>query len=188
MPTIICTVFIGGLSFQGLWVTMMEENCSLQSNMRSTRGRCSLNGWKTGYTWALGCQEVSTANSLALRHSASVRTGSTLLNNTWNQTSISTTLHHTHTQVNTFRSNLLLSRYKQHKTDFEVVPPERPLALPCQVRGCHCSGYQYVPRIGPNPVRCRCKHLPQDHSEATGYLCKKCESEITTFKACSLSR
>ncbi|KAG7245063.1 hypothetical protein INR49_023629 [Caranx melampygus] len=67
-------------------------------------------------------------------------------------------------------------RYKQHKTDFTVVPSERPLALPCQVRGCHCPAYQYVPRIGPNPVRCRCKHLPQDHSEAAGHLCKKCNS------------
>ncbi|XP_056273978.1 protein FAM221A [Pseudoliparis swirei] len=67
-------------------------------------------------------------------------------------------------------------RYKQHKTDFEVVPSERPLALPCQVRGCPCSAYQYVPQIGPNPVRCRCKHFPQDHSEASGHLCKKCSS------------
>ncbi|XP_071355668.1 protein FAM221A isoform X1 [Trachinotus anak] len=67
-------------------------------------------------------------------------------------------------------------RYKQHKTDFEVVPSERPLALPCQARGCHCPAYQYVPRIGTTPVRCRCKHLPQDHSEATGHLCKKCSS------------
>ncbi|XP_038580600.1 protein FAM221A isoform X3 [Micropterus salmoides] len=67
-------------------------------------------------------------------------------------------------------------RYKQHKTDFEVVPSERPLTLPCRVRGCHCPAYQYVPRIGPNPVHCRCKHLPQDHSEATGHLCKKCTS------------
>ncbi|XP_018522918.1 LOW QUALITY PROTEIN: protein FAM221A [Lates calcarifer] len=67
-------------------------------------------------------------------------------------------------------------RYKQHKTDFEVVPPERPLALPCQVRGCHCLAYEYVPRVGPNPVRCRCKHSPQDHSEATGHMCKKCSS------------
>lgn len=75
-----------------------------------------------------------------------------------------------------------MSRYKQHKTDFEVVPSERPLTLPCRVRGCHCPAYQYVPRIGPNPVHCRCKHLPQDHSEATGHLCKKCESEITIFK------
>ncbi|XP_068431862.1 protein FAM221A isoform X1 [Clinocottus analis] len=67
-------------------------------------------------------------------------------------------------------------RYKQHKTDFEVVPSERPRALPCQVRGCRCSAYQYVPHIGTNPVRCRCKHFPQDHSEVTGYLCKKCSS------------
>ncbi|KAM8840191.1 protein FAM221A [Spinachia spinachia] len=67
-------------------------------------------------------------------------------------------------------------RYKQHRTDFEAVPSERPLSLPCQVGGCPCSAYQYVPRIGPNPVRCSCKHFPRDHSEATGLLCKKCSS------------
>ncbi|XP_041665715.1 protein FAM221A [Cheilinus undulatus] len=67
-------------------------------------------------------------------------------------------------------------RYKQHKTEFEVVPAERPLALPCLVRGCYCVAYQFVPRLGPNPVRCRCKHLPEDHSEATGHLCRKCRS------------
>lgn len=74
--------------------------------------------------------------------------------------------------------NMYSFRYKQHKTDFEVVPSERPLALPCQVRGCNCSAYQYVPQIGSTPVRCRCKHLPNDHSEAAGHLCKKCETEI----------
>ncbi|XP_035038624.1 protein FAM221A [Hippoglossus stenolepis] len=67
-------------------------------------------------------------------------------------------------------------RYKQHKTEFEVVPSERPLALPCQVRGCRCPAFQYVPQNGPNPVRCRCKHLPQDHREAMGHVCKKCSS------------
>ncbi|XP_030003936.1 protein FAM221A [Sphaeramia orbicularis] len=67
-------------------------------------------------------------------------------------------------------------RYKQHKTDFEVIPSGRPLALPCQVRGCQCSTYEFVPRNGPTPVRCKCKHLPQDHSEAAGHLCKKCTS------------
>ncbi|XP_047461347.1 protein FAM221A [Mugil cephalus] len=67
-------------------------------------------------------------------------------------------------------------RYKQHKTEWEVVPTERPLALPCQVGGCRCSAYQYVPRLGPNPVRCRCKHLPQDHSEAAGHPCEMCSS------------
>ncbi|XP_069033031.1 protein FAM221A [Embiotoca jacksoni] len=67
-------------------------------------------------------------------------------------------------------------RYKQHKTEWEVVPSERPLALPCQVRGCRCPAYEYVPRLGPNPIRCRCKHLPQDHSEATGHFCKMCRS------------
>ncbi|XP_076006136.1 protein FAM221A [Genypterus blacodes] len=67
-------------------------------------------------------------------------------------------------------------RFKQHQTDFEVVPSERPLTLPCRVRGCRCSAYLYVPQNGTQPVRCRCKHLPQDHSEASGHLCQKCTS------------
>ncbi|KAM4539072.1 protein FAM221A [Odontesthes bonariensis] len=67
-------------------------------------------------------------------------------------------------------------RYKEHKTEWEVVPFERPLVLPCKVRGCHCSAFHYVPRLGPNPVRCRCKHLPQDHSEVMGHFCKMCTS------------
>ncbi|KAG7275219.1 hypothetical protein CRUP_013007 [Coryphaenoides rupestris] len=29
-------------------------------------------------------------------------------------------------------------KFKQHKTDFEVVPHGGPLALPCQVKGCRC--------------------------------------------------
>lgn len=77
-------------------------------------------------------------------------------------------------------------RYKQHKTDFEVVPSERPLALPCGVIGCNCPAYQYVPKVGSNPVRCRCKHLPQDHSFAAGHLCNKCESEITPVQIQSI--
>ncbi|KAG7456493.1 hypothetical protein JOB18_044589 [Solea senegalensis] len=67
-------------------------------------------------------------------------------------------------------------RYKQHKTDFEVIPSERPLTLQCQVRGCRCPTYEYVPRNGPKHVRCRCKHLPEDHSVTAGHLCRKCHS------------
>ncbi|XP_027892570.1 protein FAM221A isoform X2 [Xiphophorus couchianus] len=39
-------------------------------------------------------------------------------------------------------------RYKQHQTEFEP---------------------------GGVMVRCKCKHLPQDHSEAAGHMCKKCK-------------
>ncbi|CAG5890923.1 unnamed protein product, partial [Menidia menidia] len=67
-------------------------------------------------------------------------------------------------------------RYKEHKTEWELVPTERPLLLPCEVRGCHCSAFHYVPRLGPNPVRCICKHLPQDHREVMSHLCKLCDS------------
>ncbi|CAG11106.1 unnamed protein product, partial [Tetraodon nigroviridis] len=66
-------------------------------------------------------------------------------------------------------------RYKQHKVDFEEVPSERPLRLPCRVRGCRCSAYRYIPQIGSNHVRCKCKHLPQDHSE-DDHICQKCGS------------
>ncbi|KAM9824086.1 protein FAM221A [Neosynchiropus ocellatus] len=66
-------------------------------------------------------------------------------------------------------------RYKQHKTDFEEVPSERPLTLPCKVAGCQCVAYEYVPQNGSVQVRCRCKHLPEDHSEAAGHSCKKCQ-------------
>ncbi|XP_061109897.1 protein FAM221A [Conger conger] len=67
-------------------------------------------------------------------------------------------------------------RYKQHQTDFEQVPEERPLALPCRVRGCRCASYLYVLQSGPQAARCRCKHSAQDHSEAPGHLCGKCST------------
>uniref|UniRef100_A0A3P9MZJ8 Protein FAM221A n=1 Tax=Poecilia reticulata TaxID=8081 RepID=A0A3P9MZJ8_POERE len=66
-------------------------------------------------------------------------------------------------------------RYKQHQTEFEVIPSERPIALQCKVSGCRCSSYNYIPQPGCAMVRCKCKHLPQDHSEAAGHLCKKCK-------------
>ncbi|XP_061123979.1 protein FAM221A [Syngnathus typhle] len=66
-------------------------------------------------------------------------------------------------------------RYKQHKTDFEVIPSERPLRLPCRVRKCLCCAYEYLPHIGAVPARCRCKHLPRDHTEGAGHLCRKCD-------------
>lgn len=86
----------------------MVADCSPRSNMRSTRGRCSLNAWKTGCLWALGCQKVSTAISLVLRHSASVHIGSTLLYyHTSNQTSLS--LAHVHKNTNVSVSILISS-------------------------------------------------------------------------------
>ncbi|KAL4629698.1 protein FAM221A-like [Arapaima gigas] len=67
-------------------------------------------------------------------------------------------------------------RYKQHQTDFEELPPTRPLSLPCLVRGCRCTSYFYVHLNGSQPLRCRCKHSAQDHSEATGHPCRKCST------------
>ncbi|XP_035651680.1 protein FAM221A isoform X5 [Oncorhynchus keta] len=67
-------------------------------------------------------------------------------------------------------------RYKQHQTDFEEVPSERPIALPCRVQGCQCLAFQYVHLNGSQPVRCRCKHSAYDHSETSEHLCGKCSS------------
>ncbi|KAK2158466.1 hypothetical protein NP493_1786g00025 [Ridgeia piscesae] len=69
-------------------------------------------------------------------------------------------------------------RYKQHKTDFETVPEERPISLPCQVRGCHCTSYHYIPLMGGTGIRCKCKHPAEEHSEKAPYRCKKsvCQS------------
>ena len=68
------------------------------------------------------------------------------------------------------------SRYKQHRTDFERVPSERPICLPCQVKGCKCISYHYVPLVGSNPIRCTCKHLANEHSSARPYMCQKCKN------------
>ncbi|XP_069474738.1 protein FAM221A [Ambystoma mexicanum] len=65
-------------------------------------------------------------------------------------------------------------RYKQHKTDFEELPAGRPIEVPCRVPKCQCSSYLYVPLNGTRPIRCRCKHFSDEHSEANSHRCKKC--------------
>ncbi|XP_027429720.1 protein FAM221A isoform X3 [Zalophus californianus] len=69
-------------------------------------------------------------------------------------------------------------RYKQHKTDFETIPQQRPISLPCRVSGCGCRAYLYVPLNGTQPIRCRCKHLADQHSAAPGFLCNACAPSI----------
>nr|KAF6302269.1 family with sequence similarity 221 member A [Pipistrellus kuhlii] len=74
-------------------------------------------------------------------------------------------------------------RYKQHKTDFETVPQQRPISLPCRVPGCLCRAYLYVPLNGTQPVRCRCKHFADQHSAQPGFLCSAC-SKCSGFHSC----
>ena len=64
-------------------------------------------------------------------------------------------------------------RYKQHRTDFDTIPRERPLNLPCQANGCRCIGYHYVPLMGSAAIRCTCKHSADEHAASKPYLCKK---------------
>ncbi|KAB1275999.1 Serine/threonine-protein kinase 31 [Camelus dromedarius] len=74
-------------------------------------------------------------------------------------------------------------RYKQHKTDFEAIPQQRPISLPCRVTGCPCRAYLYVPLNGAQPVRCRCKHFADQHSAAPGFTCNAC-SKCSGFHSC----
>ncbi|ETE68857.1 hypothetical protein L345_05342, partial [Ophiophagus hannah] len=55
-------------------------------------------------------------------------------------------------------------RYKQHKTDFEVIPKERPISIPCRVSRCPCKSYNFVPLNGTQPIRCRCSKCAGFHS------------------------
>ncbi|XP_032499132.1 protein FAM221A isoform X3 [Phocoena sinus] len=74
-------------------------------------------------------------------------------------------------------------RYKQHKTDFETIPQQRPISLPCQVTGCPCRAYLYVPLNGMQPIRCRCKHFADQHSAGPGFMCNAC-SQCSGFHSC----
>ncbi|XP_006832345.1 PREDICTED: protein FAM221A [Chrysochloris asiatica] len=80
-------------------------------------------------------------------------------------------------------------RYKQHKTDFETMPQQRPISLPCQVTGCQCRAYLYVPLNGTQPIRCRCKHFAEQHSAASDLICTACElPESTSSQVSSLRK
>uniref|UniRef100_A0A2I2Y8K3 Protein FAM221A n=1 Tax=Gorilla gorilla gorilla TaxID=9595 RepID=A0A2I2Y8K3_GORGO len=74
-------------------------------------------------------------------------------------------------------------RYKQHKTDLETIPQQRPIDLPCQVTGCQCRAYLYVRLSGSQPIRCRCKHFADQHSAVPGFTCNTC-SKCSGFHSC----
>ncbi|KAK2526367.1 hypothetical protein Q9966_010951, partial [Columba livia] len=74
-------------------------------------------------------------------------------------------------------------RYKQHKTDYEVIPEDRPICVPCRVSRCPCQSYHYVPLNGTQPIRCRCKHFADQHSAAPGFSCNSC-SKCSGFHSC----
>ncbi|XP_072184842.1 protein FAM221A [Excalfactoria chinensis] len=74
-------------------------------------------------------------------------------------------------------------RYKQHKTDYEVIPKDRPICVPCRVSHCPCRSYHYVPLNGTQPIRCRCKHFADQHSAAPGFNCNSCTT-CSGFHSC----
>lgn len=76
-------------------------------------------------------------------------------------------------------------KYIQHKTDFEKIPSERPILLPCKIKGCGCHSYHYVPLNGSQPIRCKCKHFTDEHSTVSPHKCKnggcKCSGFTSSF-------
>ncbi|EDV26740.1 Protein FAM221A [Trichoplax sp. H2] len=80
-------------------------------------------------------------------------------------------------------------RYKQHKTDFEVIPSERPIAMPCRAKGCLCKSYHYIPAMGSQHIKCSaCKHPSNEHSPKSPYKCarsncgsKQCQGFKTSY-------
>ena len=73
------------------------------------------------------------------------------------------------------RDLISLNRYRGHKTDFEKIPSERPILLPCNVKGCGCRSYSYMPKMGSQPIRCKCKHFSDDHAVRSPHKCKNGE-------------
>ncbi|XP_064614203.1 protein FAM221A-like isoform X2 [Liolophura sinensis] len=63
-------------------------------------------------------------------------------------------------------------RFREHKTDFDKIPGERPIHLPCRAKKCRCASYHYVPLNGSQPIRCRCKHFSDEHGAAEPYDCR----------------
>ncbi|KAH3691411.1 protein FAM221A-like [Dreissena polymorpha] len=76
-------------------------------------------------------------------------------------------------------------KYVQHKTDFEKIPSERPILVPCKIKGCGCKSYHYVPKNGTQPIRCSCKHFADEHSAVRPHKCKnagcKCSGFLSSY-------
>ncbi|XP_002126539.2 protein FAM221A-like [Ciona intestinalis] len=73
-------------------------------------------------------------------------------------------------------------RYKQHVTDFKEKVKDTK-ELKCKIVGCRCTGYNYVPRNGTQPLRCHCKHQATEHSEKSPFLCKNHKCGCSGFRS-----
>lgn len=77
-------------------------------------------------------------------------------------------------------------RYKQHLTDFESPSGITQSSLKCKNRSCTCSGYDYVPKNGNQPLRCHCKHVSSDHGAKSPHACQNkscpCQEFVTSFR------
>ncbi|XP_064614202.1 protein FAM221A-like isoform X1 [Liolophura sinensis] len=74
-------------------------------------------------------------------------------------------------------------RFREHKTDFDKIPGERPIHLPCRAKKCRCASYHYVPLNGSQPIRCRCKHFSDEHGAAEPYDCRSAGCQCSGFSS-----
>ncbi|CAF1314720.1 unnamed protein product [Didymodactylos carnosus] len=76
-------------------------------------------------------------------------------------------------------------RFTEHKTDFQQIPKDRPILLPCRAAGCRCASFDYAANSsGTSDPNCRCKHALQNHSTNPPYKCQKgctCSGFSTPF-------
>ncbi|CAF0780556.1 unnamed protein product [Didymodactylos carnosus] len=76
-------------------------------------------------------------------------------------------------------------RFTEHKTDFQQIPNDRPILLPCRASGCRCVSFDYAANSsGTSDPNCRCKHALEHHSTNPPYKCKKgcaCSGFSTPF-------
>uniref|UniRef100_A0A3Q0KME0 Protein FAM221A n=1 Tax=Schistosoma mansoni TaxID=6183 RepID=A0A3Q0KME0_SCHMA len=71
-------------------------------------------------------------------------------------------------------------RLIQHKTDFEIIPTQCPIQLPC--KHCRCLSFHVMPKFGSQVARCHCKHYATDHNVATPYFCSKSNCNCNGFR------
>ncbi|TGZ69841.1 hypothetical protein CRM22_003516 [Opisthorchis felineus] len=71
-------------------------------------------------------------------------------------------------------------RLIQHQTDYETLPSERPIPVPC--KHCNCTSFHVMPKFGSQIARCHCKHMATEHSVKAPFFCSKPNCQCAGFK------
>ncbi|CAH8469178.1 unnamed protein product [Schistosoma turkestanicum] len=68
----------------------------------------------------------------------------------------------------------------QHQTDYEIIPTQRPVPLPC--KHCKCPSFHVMPKCGSQIARCHCKHYATEHSVTAPYFCSNSNCKCSGFR------